>query len=752
MVHEFLPPRRFTALLLAGIGLWCAYKALQLILFLPPGPPLAQEMHTRELALGALAFTLAGGLQFAIVLRRLPRWARLCAVLVQVVIAYGLTFVYGPPWGPYAALPTASMLLIFTGRRSWLLAGCVALGEALTKKALGLNWDDTAWMIIATSTVALAFFAVARLAQLAQDLQHTRAEAAELEVARERLRIARGLGAALGGRLTQVLVALRRAATDLDPARLADATRTARAALSDVRSVADDYRDRSLTAEVEAARTVLRAAGTTVTVRAVPVTLPAAADAALAAVLRRTVVTVLRGGTPEQCRIHIDASARLRVTFTGPPPDEPTQQWTHGLADALRETAVEIADLGGRLDIGSAVEAHVPLGRKRGRPWPPGPVGAAPWLAFAVLLLIEVDHLVTSALNVRHSAENGTGFLTPAQMLAAAVLLPPISLLQLRHVFPRPGGEPPRAWQVTVPLQIVLLILALIVVGPAVPPSYASLVGGVVLYQLRPPWSWITAVLLLLGAVEIAWSWATLPHQVNAFMSAAAFLVPVYALCALPVVLARLDDARREVSRLAVVKERLRIARDVHDLLGFQLSALVLKGELAGRVMAADPDAGRAQLTELNGLAEHALASLRSITGERADLRLDEEVTAARSMLAAAGIEARVDLTTPVPPGLGGVLAIVLREAVTNIVRHSHARVCTIEASDDGDIYRLRVANDGVRPVSGERIGTGLANLRSRAEEAGGRLLVRDGPDRFSLTAEFPQTPSADRADAPTAA
>ncbi|WP_214413817.1 sensor histidine kinase [Sphaerisporangium fuscum] len=752
MARDFMPPQRFTALLLATIGLWCTLKALQLILYLPPGPRLAPWAHTEGPALGSVALALTCGLQFAIILRRLPRAARLSAVLVQVMIAYGLTLVYGAPWGPYAALPTASVLLVFTGRTSWILAGCLALGEAVIKKVLGLGWDESAWTVLATGTTALAFFAVARLARLAQDLQRTRAEAAGLEVARERLRIARDLSAALGGRLTQVLVALRRAATDLDPARLADATGTARAALSDVRSVADDYRDRSLTAEVEAARTVLRTAGTTVTVRAAPVTLPAAIDAALAAVLRRTVVTVLRRGTPEQCRIHLDGSARLRVTFTGPPPDAPGHEWSDGLADALRETAVEIGDLGGHLEVDSGVEAWIPIGKRRGMARSPGPVGAAPWLAFAVLLLIEIDYLATSALDIAHSVENGTGSLTPAQILAAAVLVPPISLLQLRHVYPRPGGAPPRAWQVTVPLQIVLLLLALIVVGPAVPASYASLVGGVVLYQLRPPWSWLATVFLLVGAVEIAWGWAPLISQVNALLFTPAFLIPVYALCVLPVMLARLEEARREVTRLAVVKERLRIARDVHDLLGFQLSALVLKGELAGRVMAADPDAGRAQLTELTGLAEHALASLRSITGERADLHLDEEVTAARSMLAAAGIEARVDLAAPIPPGLGGVLAIVLREAVTNVVRHSHARLCSIEASRDGGTYRLRVANDGVRPAGGERSGTGLANLRSRAEEAGGRLLVRNGPDRFSLTAEFPETPAADRAGAATAA
>ncbi|NUW34095.1 hypothetical protein HTZ77_22045 [Nonomuraea sp. SMC257] len=802
MARDFMPPRRFTALLLGNIGLWCLGKIMSLLLGHVPGRPLPQGPHVGELVLGAAGLVLIGGLHGAIALRRLSPPARLCAVLAQVVLAYGMSVMLGAQWGPYTALPVASVLLVLTGRTSWLLAGGVSLGEALVKKLLGLNWEESAWVVLATTTTGLAFFAVARLAQLAQDLQRARAEAAGLEVARERLRIARGLGAALGGRLAEILVALRRSAADLDRDPLAHATRTARAALAEVRSVADDYRDRSLAAEIDAARTVLEAAGTRVTVRAAPLALPGGIDAALAAVLRRTVVAVLRRGAPEQCRIRVDGPARLRVSFSGADAAAPAGgltggsggglmsgagggqagafsdegsggsagAWTDGLAEALRESAAEVGDLGGRLDVGSAVEARIPVGQESGRVRSPRPVDAAPWLAFAVLLLIEVDHLGSAALDLAYSSEYGTGSLTPTQILVAAVLLPSLALLQLRHVFPRPGGEPPKAWQVTVPLQIVLVLVGVIVVGQAVPPSYAALVGGVVLYQFRPPWSWVTAAFLVVVPVEIAW-WSTpWDAQANALVFGTVFLGPVYALCALPAVVARLEEARQETTRLAVVKERLRIARDVHDLLGFQLSALVLKGELAGRLPAADPETGRARLAELAALAERALASLRSITREPAGLRLDEEAATACSMLAAAGIEARVDLAAPVPPGLDDVLAVVLREALTNVVRHARAGVCSIEASRDGDTYRLRVTNDGVRAGNGEagdagrrsgparssrdgeRSGTGLANLRWRAEEAGGRLLVRSGTDEFSLSVELPAAVTVERTGAPTAA
>jgi two-component system sensor histidine kinase DesK len=110
-------------------------------------------------------------------------------------------------------------------------------------------------------------------------------------------------------------------------------------------------------------------------------------------------------------------------------------------------------------------------------------------------------------------------------------------------------------------------------------------------------------------------------------------------------------------------------------------------------------------------------------------------------MLSAAGIETRIDLSST---DAGSLLAIVLREAVTNVVRHAHARICEIDTSLAAGSVRLRVFNDGAFAEAATRRGTGLANLRSRVEEAGGRLTVRREDDRFTLIAELPATPLND--------
>ncbi|MFD1930967.1 MULTISPECIES: sensor histidine kinase [Nonomuraea] len=134
-------------------------------------------------------------------------------------------------------------------------------------------------------------------------------------------------------------------------------------------------------------------------------------------------------------------------------------------------------------------------------------------------------------------------------------------------------------------------------------------------------------------------------------------------------------------------------------------------------------------------LAEQALVDVRSITGHPALLSLREEAATARSMLAAAGVEVTVDLP-PVRllPEVDSLMAVVLREAVTNVVRHARATRCAITVCD---AVRLTVSNDGAT-ASPLREGTGLTNLSRRLEEAGGRLAVERDEGRFTLTAEVP--------------
>jgi signal transduction histidine kinase len=221
-------------------------------------------------------------------------------------------------------------------------------------------------------------------------------------------------------------------------------------------------------------------------------------------------------------------------------------------------------------------------------------------------------------------------------------------------------------------------------------------------------------------------------------------MVATTALCRLPLAAEQLVVARRELARLAVLRERLRIARDTHDLLGFQLSAIALKAELAGRLADTDPGTARVRLAEAGRVAEEALNSLRSITVEPTGLSFAEEVESARSVLAAAGIGVAVDVHATPGPSVESPLAIVLREAVTNVVRHSDATTCDIETRSVPGGIRLRVTNDGVRPGAPDATaGNGLANLLARTRETGGDLTVDRQGDRFTLVAEVQSQPAS---------
>lgn len=180
----------------------------------------------------------------------------------------------------------------------------------------------------------------------------------------------------------------------------------------------------------------------------------------------------------------------------------------------------------------------------------------------------------------------------------------------------------------------------------------------------------------------------------------------VYSLWRLPGVARQLQEAQRELARLAVVRERLRVARDIHDLLGFRLSVIIIKGELIDRLIGTDPAAARRHLAELSLVTEQALADVRSITGRPTEQSLSDELEAACAMLSAAGIDVRTVLAGDLPRQADSVLAIVLREAVTNVVRHSNAR-CRIDTRTEDGVVRLRVTNDGPLAEPGERRGRG---------------------------------------------
>ena len=182
-------------------------------------------------------------------------------------------------------------------------------------------------------------------------------------------------------------------------------------------------------------------------------------------------------------------------------------------------------------------------------------------------------------------------------------------------------------------------------------------------------------------------------------------------------------EQRVEQSRatLALVAERERVARDVHDVLGHSLTALSIKAELAGRLIDVDPERARAELVSIQETARQALAEVRATVGGLRAGNLDVELAAAPQVLADAGVETRiVGAVADTDPRHRTLLAWVLREAVTNVVRHAAARSVVIELGPHG----ISVTDDGTGPTGAE--GNGLRGMRERVHDAGGTLAVVD--------------------------
>lgn len=196
---------------------------------------------------------------------------------------------------------------------------------------------------------------------------------------------------------------------------------------------------------------------------------------------------------------------------------------------------------------------------------------------------------------------------------------------------------------------------------------------------------------------------------------------------------------RARVEHLATLTERERIARDLHDLLGQTLTGIVVRSQLAQRLGGAE---GAAEMAAVEGMARDALAEVRAtVTGWRR-LVLDDELVVARDALAAAGVELVVtrDPVPPLAPSAENALALALREAVTNVVRHAHARRCTVAVRGVEGRVLLEVADDGVG--GGSPDGNGLTGMRERIAALGGTV-ARQARDGTAVVVALPAAISA---------
>lgn len=376
--------------------------------------------------------------------------------------------------------------------------------------------------------------------------------------------------------------------------------------------------------------------------------------------------------------------------------------------------------------------------------WPAGPAWS-PRRARWFLVAAHVPFILASPIYAI------TGLEDPAARHPAVPLLVGLAVgaLQLRHSFAAVRGERPRGWRWTFPALIALVYLPM--------PWYAGnwidmqlfvVVSAMML--LRGALAVVVAVLPAVGTLAVLATTPPGPYAGvgfaekaawGAFWLSAGFTIGVaatYGSVWLVRIIDELQATRTELAEVAIGRERLRLSRDLHDLLGQSLSAVSLKGDLALRLLAKDPAAAQAQIENLTVVARDALAGMRAVTRDEHAVSLDEETKGVTALLTAASIEARVDVRLPgLDPAVQDVLAWAVREGVTNVLRHSNARMCSITARRHGGTVRLEIVNDGMRGPAGE--GSGLAGLAERTRALSGSVATEGSRGRFRLLVEVPE-------------
>ncbi|MES9601705.1 histidine kinase [Actinomadura sp. NPDC000929] len=369
---------------------------------------------------------------------------------------------------------------------------------------------------------------------------------------------------------------------------------------------------------------------------------------------------------------------------------------------------------------------------------------AVPGTNVAVLILLTGEWILDGDVPVQ-----------PRALSAAALAVEVAAVVALLNARLSAGARPrpPAGWPAAGALAaLVLAVCPLAVrdyglwpIAPAIMTAVAAtyldrgrrlrLIAAAVLAAALPG----GAVSLLSGDGELPYA-ALFPPGVTAFV-AWATLGPLWAWD----IAGRLDEARRLSAELAVKDERLRFAADLHDIQGHHLQVIALKSELAARLAETDPPRAAAEMREVRRLAADALGDTRAVVLGYRRTSLDDEIANATRILASAGIDAR---TTAEPAAIGDtarhLLGLVMREATTNLLRHSRARHASVDYRVTGGVARLRVGNDGASGPGADP-GTGLTALAGRLRTAGGDLTWTRDADRFELTASLPAANGDDR-------
>lgn len=276
---------------------------------------------------------------------------------------------------------------------------------------------------------------------------------------------------------------------------------------------------------------------------------------------------------------------------------------------------------------------------------------------------------------------------------------------------------------------LALLVAPLVYIAPTGGMWWHVMYAVVAAALALPPVVAATAIVALVAAAMLtAWVVAGVVEPrllIQLAIGGAAMAVRLLA-----IMVQQLREARGELARRAADEERLRIARDLHDLLGRSLTLIVLKSQLASRLLKGSPGAAVHEVEEIEQSARDALHQVRAVVTGYRHPTLQGELSAARELLSASGMRTVVDDTVgPLPADTERLLAWTVREAVTNVIRHSRAQECVIRTSREGDCAMVTVADDGLGVSEGTfAAGSGLTGLAERAAARSGRLTMGPAP------------------------
>lgn len=374
---------------------------------------------------------------------------------------------------------------------------------------------------------------------------------------------------------------------------------------------------------------------------------------------------------------------------------------------------------------------------------------AKPFAPRLMLVAVHVPAVAQAPLYVVNGSLGGIPASGHVQLAILSAVV--IFALQLRHSFALARGERPGAgvWTfcalaaaVYVPLHWLGLnwISEQMVLMASVPMVFAGWRAAVV---LAGPCTYVAIELARVFPAHAgpASSADYLYWVTNYAVTFTVVPAAVYASARLVRVTDELHSARATLAEAAVGRERLRVSRDLHDLLGHGLTAISLKGDLALRLLRRDRAAALAEINDVTDLAGEMLAGLREVTATSGKIELATELRNARILLETAGVRVHIrgDPLT-VPPSTGQALSWVAREAVTNILRHATARTARIDLEVRDGLVCLTILNDGASPAAATD-GHGLAGLVARVAELSGTVSFgRPQADWFLLVAKAPVT------------